>query len=324
VREGTKAAIGTLLVLAGVAGAVTVHEVTDSCDEWGRFLYEDDVGERVTRLALLEGGEHRFIGDERRVHAADLNPQGDAVVVAAGRGGTFDSEFETFIRDKTILYKMDLDGGDVEILTQNVYAPRWSPDGRHVLFIRESGQGRGLWVIDLFTREERQLFATPPSGGPDPNHTTDAAWSPDSKRIAFVVSYSSGRTETQRLYTIAIDGSDRRQILETDAGIGDLAWSPDGETLMWSGPFRGGAGVGTESINVASLSDPIPKSIEPHSSTPMFSADGNRIAYVIGWEGHYPARLVVGPLDGSNPQRVPGTPEEDSGGVSVQDWVTSC
>src|SRR5262249_59794742 len=57
--------------------------------------------------------------------------------------------------------------------------PRWSPDGKHLLFESNRGGNNQLWVIALGGGEARQLT----------NISTDAGsalWSPDGKHIAFV------------------------------------------------------------------------------------------------------------------------------------------
>jgi dipeptidyl aminopeptidase/acylaminoacyl peptidase len=57
--------------------------------------------------------------------------------------------------------------------------PRWSPDGKRILFeSTRSGDGQ-LWVIDLDGGEARQLTTISTSAG-------NALWSPDGKLIAFV------------------------------------------------------------------------------------------------------------------------------------------
>ena len=57
--------------------------------------------------------------------------------------------------------------------------PRWSPDGRHLLFESNRSGDNQLWVIGLDGGEARQLTTVSTEAG-------SALWSPDGKQIAFV------------------------------------------------------------------------------------------------------------------------------------------
>jgi dipeptidyl aminopeptidase/acylaminoacyl peptidase len=57
--------------------------------------------------------------------------------------------------------------------------PRWSPDGKHLLFESNRSGENQLWVIDLDGGEARQLTTIASEAG-------NALWSPDGRSIAFV------------------------------------------------------------------------------------------------------------------------------------------
>jgi dipeptidyl aminopeptidase/acylaminoacyl peptidase len=57
--------------------------------------------------------------------------------------------------------------------------PRWSPDGKHLLFESNRSGENQLWVIDLNGGEARQLTTIASEAG-------NALWSPDGRSIAFV------------------------------------------------------------------------------------------------------------------------------------------
>ena len=58
-------------------------------------------------------------------------------------------------------------------------APRWSPDGRRMAFLRHTGKGDQLFVLPLDGGEARQLTDLP-GGAKSP------AWSPDGRTLAFL------------------------------------------------------------------------------------------------------------------------------------------
>src|SRR4029077_9569521 len=57
--------------------------------------------------------------------------------------------------------------------------PRWSPDGKRLLFESNRSGDNQLWVIDLDGGEARQLTTISTEAG-------NGLWSPDGKTIAFV------------------------------------------------------------------------------------------------------------------------------------------
>ena len=113
-------------------------EVTDAYLAFGDLFLVDDEGER--RLTTgLRGSE------------VDVAPDGSAAVfVQRGQG-------------RTRLARIAMrDAAEPELLfdpgESQVYTPRFSPDGRSVVFARtRAAHGRDLFLLDLRTRETRQL-----------------------------------------------------------------------------------------------------------------------------------------------------------------------
>ena len=73
-------------------------------------------------------------------------------------------------------------------LTKNAasdVAPRWSPDGRRIAFVRG---GRALHVLDVAAGTEKQIIADASLSRPPFVDEHGVAWSPDGRWLAYVTS----------------------------------------------------------------------------------------------------------------------------------------
>jgi dipeptidyl aminopeptidase/acylaminoacyl peptidase len=85
-------------------------------------------------------------------------------------------------RTRTNLWLVSAKGGTPRELTNSPKHdrhPRWSPDGRQVLFESDRSGETQLWIIDIGGGEARQLTTISTEAG-------TGIWSPDGKAIAFV------------------------------------------------------------------------------------------------------------------------------------------
>ncbi len=148
--------------------------------------------------------------------------------------------FMRSLPDEVILYRasdgvriMSLDGaGRCPIaIGESFHTPAGSPDGRHIVFFDDGGDGadlRGqLIVMDMQTGAQTPISA--PDLGFDWLRLVPPAWSPDGERLVFSgVSIQSG---TFSLYTWSrADGV--RPIPNTEGALKPL-WSPDGARISF-------------------------------------------------------------------------------------------
>jgi Tol biopolymer transport system component len=140
------------------------------------------------------------------------------------------------------IHVMDADGSNVRrVSTLPAHAgfdlaPRFSPDGRRIVFTRYiTDPGRSA----LFTVRVRGggLKQLTPWG----NGANDADFSPDGKKLVFEA-YPNNRCRGE-IYTVEADGQHLTNITDNrcHAGSSDPVWSPDGKKILfWSSHVEGG------------------------------------------------------------------------------------
>ncbi|MGH9424929.1 MAG: winged helix-turn-helix domain-containing protein, partial [Terriglobia bacterium] len=160
---------------------------------------------------------------------------------AVARSGTLG--YEQFSQ-QVDLHSIRIDSSIDERLTfytHENYAPRFSPDGRKLIYHSNRTGNDEIWMLDLETKVERQLTHHP---------ATDVLpdWSPDGQEIVFL----SNREREFQVWAMHSDGSGLRRIAEQAVplqGVGCTAlrlaprWSPDGKTIGYIAPTEQGTAL---------------------------------------------------------------------------------
>jgi TolB protein len=161
---------------------------------------------------------------------AAWSPDGSRIAFDANRGDP---------SSRQGIYTMRSDGSDVRRITilpggyEFDLAPRFSPDGKRLVFIRYRGKGcprpfcpsekAALFVVALDGTGLRRLtsFAI---------HAGDADWSPDGKQMVFEA-YPNGPYGD--VYVIGANGRNLRNLTHDPTGQADPVWSPDGTKILF-------------------------------------------------------------------------------------------
>lgn len=258
--------------------------------------------------------------------------------------------------DPSQIWMQGFDGGEKRMLTAASYSHRnatVSPDGRWVAFVADpelrtdsvvQAERDSLALLpydperDEAPRNDADLFVVPIGGG-DPVRVTHQtgnegrlAWSPDSRRLAFVSSLE--RTSSNRLWVVDRDGGEPENVL------GDWRYEPGGIDWAADGTILLSAAIGgrTALFHVDPATGSITEAISGRRRINGFSYDAGhgRVAFV-ATSVDRPTELYIADIDGRNERRLTGFNDalnqeiawpsaerftyESVGGLEIEAWL---
>ena len=215
------------------------------------------------------------------------------------------------------IYVMSARGGDKQRLTRSRYdddEPQWSPDGTRLLWNRNRGDSpAGRLLVMNADGTGKHLLA---GRERDDAH---ARWSSGGGEIMFMSRddcYSDACSNFQwDLHVVDVDGTNERNLTETDTDEVGAVWSPDGSRIAFVRQSAGGDAeifvMHADGTNVRQLTDTTGASV-----LPAWSPDGSQIAFTrITDVGNFETRLgLVDVATGD----IRTLTTEDVGGVQAQ------
>jgi len=152
------------------------------------------------------------------------SPDGVSIAMEADRGDPVHEQG---------IYLMDVDGTNLRRVTipsagLHDGKPRFSPDGKHLVFTRFRGKDlaekAAVFTVSLDGTHLRRLttFAI---------HADDLDWSPDGKRIVFDGYPDPGGYG--HIYVVDANGRHLRNLTPGKTGSADPVWSPDGKSILF-------------------------------------------------------------------------------------------
>lgn len=124
----------------------------------------------------------------------------------------------------------------------------------------------------------------------------------DRTRVAFHAQADPGELTSYDIYTIAIDGTDLRQLTDDDSANAHPAWSPDDQHIIYSPIFPDPPSVVVISADGERIADITPRGIQDHDAE--YLPDGRIVMKTDRWS--HPPLFQIGVIDedGANPRQL--------------------
>lgn len=117
-----------------------------------------------------------------------------------------------------------------------VFSPRMSPDGSRVAYLVAENK----LEKDKPWKSVTQIWVVPTSGPTNASRqytrgeesVSDVRWSPDGKRVGFLMNAGDEKDKKQQVWFMYVDGGEPWQVSKHKSGVRSFEFSPDGRTLL--------------------------------------------------------------------------------------------
>jgi uncharacterized protein YjdB len=233
------------------------------------------------------------------------SPDGSSIAYVSNRDGQFE------------LYIANADGSDPRRVTQTPaaeFTPRWTPDGRRLIFAAQAPGARAsqIWTIGTDGSETRAL-----TEGEATNF--EPALSPDGGTVAF----TSTRDGNYEIYLMASDGTQPRNISRSAQKESRPAWLADGRLAYVQERSVGGRIVPVV-VSHDLAAGQVTTLTPPDVAVTDFAVSGRGDLLVLevsalAGDGRLDRRMILFPLDGGTRTELPRqTPAEQMANPSFR------
>jgi TolB protein len=178
----------------------------------------------------------------------------------------------------------------------------WSPDGKRLLLTRIHQGKMGLWIVNA-DGSDLKPFLSPT---PDTPHF-DGHFSPDGKKVVFVLDVLQGTDGKLQINTANADGTDSKVLVPHQAFEESPRFCPDGKRIAWVSTRDGNQEIYTVGSDGKDLRR-LTSEIAPDNG-PSWSPDGKRLAFASARTGNF--EIHVMDADGGRVRRLTNHPSLD-------------
>jgi eukaryotic-like serine/threonine-protein kinase len=260
----------------------------------------------------------RDAGERRRLTSPPAGVTGDLSPAVSPDGKTVAyKHFES--GGVSEIYLAPVAGGEPKRLTFSdvvKLSPAWTPDGRDILFLAESGSSIGLWRVPAAGGTPERVEAAGQA-------VTSFTISPQGNRLAWTQTIND-----TNIWQVELSGTSPRKqsakmlISSTKVDVSSQ-FSPDGKRIVFASTRSGRSGIwvsdsdGQRQVQVASFD-------RGAAGSPRWSPDGRWIVFDGRVEGNADIYLIS--PEGGKPRRLTSEPSEDVVPSFSRDgqWIYFC
>lgn len=176
--------------------------------------------------------------------------------------------------------------------------PHHSPDGNYVVFTECTGNLSARLVIRNLAEKKDAYITHSGRGG-----TRSPCFSPGSDLVV----YAFAETGPQQLWSVKPDGSDKKQLTESEGISNWPTFTPDGSRIVYTNSRENNYEI--YSMNLDGTDEKRLTDNTLMDIRPAVSPDGKRIAFTSTRDGNYD--IYVMDIDGNNVVRITTSDERD-------------
>ncbi|MDH5183352.1 MAG: Tol-Pal system beta propeller repeat protein TolB [Gammaproteobacteria bacterium] len=176
----------------------------------------------------------------------------------------------------------DADGVNEQIILsskQPLMSPSWSPDGQRLAYVSFENKRPQIFVQTI-SSGKREMVAS------NAGLNNAPTWSPDGTRLAMTLS-QDGNAE---IYVLNLANKRQHRITRHYAIDTEASWAPDGKSLVFTSDRGGRPQLYQIKLDSQGRRQASPKRLSfqgNYNSRAVYSADGERLAFVHGKDGRF-------------------------------------